>query len=61
MLERGGYAGYTDRVAAMLAPDTRVAVAVHFPIGSPKFAYLENGALVCQGPGVDSLYPVPPG
>jgi hypothetical protein len=47
MLERGGYAGYTNRIADMLARDTRIAVVVHFLIGSPKFAYVENGALVC--------------
>jgi hypothetical protein len=47
MLERGGQAGYTDRIAAMLARDTRIAVVVHFPIGSPKFAYVENGTLLC--------------
>jgi hypothetical protein len=34
ILERGGHAAYTARIAAMLARDTRIAVVVHFPIGS---------------------------
>jgi hypothetical protein len=47
MLERGGYAGYTARIATMLSRNTRVAVVIHFIVGSPKFAFVENGTLVC--------------
>lgn len=53
MFEFGGHAAYTDSLAVMLARDTRIALVVHFSIGTPKFAHVENGALVCGFPIMD--------
>ncbi|MFF4190998.1 DUF6461 domain-containing protein [Nonomuraea sp. NPDC001831] len=47
MLERGGHAGYMKKIAALLSLDTCIAIIVYFIIGSPKFAYVDNGTLVC--------------
>jgi hypothetical protein len=47
MLERGGHAGYMNRIATLLSQDTRIAIVVYFIIGSPKFAYVDNETLVC--------------
>ncbi|GAA3212828.1 DUF6461 domain-containing protein [Nonomuraea helvata] len=46
MLECDGHTGYMKRIATLLSQDTRIAIVVDF-IGSPKFAYVDNGTLVC--------------
>ena len=47
ILELGGHAGYQKRIADLLSQDTRIVIIAHFIMGSPKFAYVENGILVC--------------
>jgi hypothetical protein len=38
----------------MLSQETRIAIVAYFAFGSPKFAYVENGALIC---GFDIMDP----